>query len=102
MPEPIEPKQPELELQIAQEARGGVWANFAMVSHSQYEFTIDFARLDYAQADAEHLPGVVVSRVNLSPLMVTQLMAALQENWLKYAQKAMPREVHDDGSTDSK
>jgi hypothetical protein len=36
---------------------------------------------------------VVVARVNLSPLMVTQLIEALETNWATYAQKAMPREV---------
>ena len=25
----------------------GVWANFAQVSHSEHEFTLDFVRIDY-------------------------------------------------------
>jgi hypothetical protein len=45
---------------------GGVYANFANVSHSDYEFTITFARVDHEVEDDE-IPGVVVSRVNLSP-----------------------------------
>ena len=32
--------------------------------------------------------GVLVARVNLSPLLVTQLIDALQENWERYASKA--------------
>jgi len=39
--------------------------------------------------------GVVVARVNVSPLFVTQLIDALNANWAKYAKKAMPREVQD-------
>ncbi len=70
----------------------GVWANFARVSHSPYEFTLDFVRLDFTQAPPQ---GVVVARVSLSPLMVTQLIDALSENWDTYASKAMPRELHD-------
>lgn len=82
--------QPEIGLHIRVEDMGGVWANFAAVKHSPYEFTIDFARVDF---DQEQPSGVVVSRVNLSPLMVQQLMEALASNWEMYAQKAMPRDV---------
>jgi hypothetical protein len=89
---------------IDQAQLGGVWANFARVSHSEHEFTLDFVRLDFASGTP--LQGVVVSRVSVSPLFVTQLIDALQDNWTKYAAKAMPREVRDadqdepDNSTD--
>lgn len=82
---------PNLTLQLDIKDVGGVWANFASVKHSQYEFTIDFARLDFEpNGDAR---GVVVSRVNLSPLFVAQLIEALQQNWQVYSDKAMPPEV---------
>lgn len=84
---------PNFTLQLDLKDMGGVWANFASVKHSQYEFTIDFARLDFEpNGDAK---GVVVSRVNLSPLFVTQLIEALQTNWKMYSDKAMPPEVRD-------
>ena len=38
----------------------GVYANFANVLHSDYEFTITFARVDHEVED-EEIPGVVVS-----------------------------------------
>ena len=41
----------------------GVYANFANVSHSDYEFTVTFARVDHEVEDAE-VPGVVVARVS--------------------------------------
>ncbi len=82
----------DIHIDIRMEDRGGVWSNFASVKHTPYEFTIDFARVDY---DTEQPSGVVVSRVNLSPLMVQQLMDALTANWHSYAEKAMPREVLD-------
>ena len=72
------------------EQLGGVYANWAQVSHSEHEFTIDFVRMEYA---AQPVRGVVVSRVSVSPLFVTQLIDALQANWLTYASKAMPQEV---------
>lgn len=89
-PDAVQP----LNISIPPKMFGGVWANFAVVAHSEFEFTIDFVRVDPNRAQ-----GIVTSRVNLSPLFVTQLLEALQTNWDQYAQKAMPREVQDDHGT---
>jgi hypothetical protein len=89
-----EGQQRALNLSIPPEMFGGVWSNFAIVKHSEYEFTIDFVRIDIdPSADVNN--GIVTSRVNLSPLFVTQLIEALQANWEVYAQKAMPKEVQE-------
>ncbi len=82
------------QIAVPDEQVGGVWSNFASVSHSPYEFTIDFARMDYAhqREDGSH-QGQVVARVNLSPLMVTQLLEALETNWQGYAARSMPPEM---------
>jgi hypothetical protein len=82
--------EPSFQITVPESMSGGVWANFAAVSHSPYEFTVDFVRLDFARQHESALPGQVVARVNLSPLMVTQLMEALQTNWEKYAERALP------------
>ena len=82
----------EAQIIIDQAQMGGVWANFARVSHSEHEFTLDFIRLDYG---TDPVQGLVVSRVSVSPLFVTQLVDALSDNWQKYAKKAMPQEVRD-------
>ena len=82
--------EPKFQITVPESTSGGVWANFAAVSHSPYEFTIDFVRLDFAHGTSDTMPGQVVARVNLSPLMVTQLMEALQSNWEKYADRALP------------
>lgn len=74
---------------------GGVWANAAAVRHSPHEFTIDFLRCEFGD-DGRATAGILVQRVNMSPLFVSQLITALQENWSKYADKAMPRELFDD------
>jgi len=91
-PEPPEgAQQPEIILQP--ETMAGVWANYAQVSHSEHEFTLDFVRLEYSS----HPPGrgIVVARVSVSPLFVTQLIDTLQGNWQKFAAKALPKEVYD-------
>jgi len=88
-PEPGTPTH--LSINLPPEQFGGVWANFAIVSHSEFEFTIDFVRADYGRGQ-----GQVTARVNLSPLFVTQLLDALQSNWNSYAQKALPKEARDE------
>src|SRR4051812_635863 len=86
-----EPRAQQPEIILRQELMPGVWANFAQVSHSQHEFTIDFVRMDGTAPPPGR--GIVVARVSMSPLFITQLIDALQKNWSGYAQKAMPREL---------
>ncbi len=88
-----------LNIHLPETQRGGSWANFALVHHSEHEFTIDFIRVDYATVSEEGATqGIVVARVAVSPLFVRQLISALEDNWAKYAKKAMPREVYGDES----
>ncbi len=82
MAQPDNPESLSIELQGDMSMLGGIWANFAVVSHSPHEFTLDFARLDYG---IHPLQGVIVQRVNMSPLFVSQLIDALTENLAKYA-----------------
>jgi hypothetical protein len=79
---------------------GGVWANAAAVRHSPHEFTIDFLRCDFDDT-GKAAAGILVQRVNMSPLFVTQLIAALQDNWSKYADKSMPKDLLDDLTIES-
>lgn len=87
--------QPSPQIVIQPEHLGGVWANFAQVTHSEHEFTLDFVRLDYSQGSPPRR-GIVVARIAFSPLFVLQLIQALQSNWANYAEKAMPKEVRGD------
>ena len=81
-PEP-EPGERRLNIQLPQELIGGVYANFANISLSQYEFTIAFARIEHEVEEGE-IPGAVVARVNASPKFMEELIAALQDSWSKY------------------
>jgi len=101
MDEVDEPREVRLRVNLPEHQAGGVWSNFARVNHSEHEFTIDFVRIDYASLNDEgEIQGIVVARVGVSPLFVQQLIDALQENWSKYAKKALPREVYADESDD--
>ena|SRR2546427_8846391 len=87
----------ELNIVIQPDQMAGVWANWAQVNHTEHEFTLDFVRLDPTQPQT----GIVVARVAVSPLFITQLIDALQSNWRKYADKAMPKEVRGDQPEDN-
>jgi Protein of unknown function (DUF3467) len=91
----VDPQPEEFQIFLPPDQMAGVYANFAGVSHSDHEFTLDFVRLDY---NTQPKQGVVVVRVSVSPLFITQLIAALDDNWKKYAEKAMPKEVTEGGT----
>jgi hypothetical protein len=80
-----QPHQPERQINIhfSPEVMAGHYSNFANVSHSDYEFTITFARVDHEIEDTE-VPGVVVSRLNLSPKFMRELIDAMQDNYAKW------------------
>jgi hypothetical protein len=62
----------------------GVYANFANVSFSDYEFTLTFARIDHEVEEGD-VPGVVVSRVNVSQKFMRELIDAMEDAWSKWA-----------------
>jgi hypothetical protein len=70
-------------LHTSPETMAGTYANFANVSHSDYEFSLTFARVDHEIEEGE-VPGVVVSRVNLSPRFFRELIDAMEDNWSKW------------------
>lgn len=85
-------QQPDdFDIRILPEMSGGVWANFARVSHSPYEFTLDFVRLDFTTADP--IQGVLVQRVNMSPQFVEQLIKVLEANLSLWASIVVPTEM---------
>ena len=61
----------------------GVYANFANITFSPYEFTLTFARIEH-EVEVGDVPGAVVARVNASPKFVEELINALQDSWSKY------------------
>lgn len=81
-----EEHEARINIHVEPEQLAGVYANFANVSHSDYEFTITFARIDHEIEEGE-IPGVVVSRVSLSPRFMRELIEALQDNYSKWSTK---------------
>jgi hypothetical protein len=81
-----EPAERHINLHTSPEVMAGIYANFANVSHSDYEFTITFARVDH-EVEAEEVPGVVVSRISVSPKFMRELINAMEDNWSKWQTK---------------
>lgn len=69
----------QLSLELSEEMAEGIYANLAIITHSNSEFVADFARI---------LPGVpkakVKSRIVLTPQHAKRLFRALQDNIRKY------------------
>lgn len=78
----------QFQLELKPEIASGVYSNLALISHSHSDFILDFARI---------LPGMpkpeVCSRVILAPEHAKRLLAALQENVLKYEKEFGPIEI---------
>ena len=80
---PEESEERHFNIHTDPETMAGHYANFANVSHSDYEFTITFARVDH-EVDEDEIPGVVVSRVNLSARFMRELIDAMEDNYSKW------------------
>lgn len=72
-------KQQQLNIELSEEVAQGIYANLAVITHSNSEFVIDFVRI---------MPGVpkanVKSRVILTPEHAKRLLMALQDNIKKF------------------
>jgi hypothetical protein len=79
-----ESRERQLNIHLDPENLAGVYANFANVSFSDYEFTLTFARIDH-EVDEGDVPGVVVSRVNMSPRFMRELLDAMTDSWSKWS-----------------
>jgi len=72
-----------INIHFSPEDMAGHYANFANVSHSAYEFTITFARVDH-EVEEDEIPGVVVARLNLSAKFMQELIDAMTDNYSKW------------------
>jgi hypothetical protein len=93
-----EPHHPEEEPQqgpniiMPPEEFAGKWANAASIARTPHEFTLDFLRIG-----PQGQQGIVVSRVSFSPLLASQLVDLLNEQWQAYTQESgIPPEEQDD------
>ena len=79
-----EGEERQLNIHLDPENLAGVYANFANISFSDYEFTITFARIDHEVEEGD-VPGVVVSRVVVSHKFMRDLLDAMEDTWSKWS-----------------
>lgn len=69
----------ELSIELTEEIAEGIYSNLAIITHSNTEFIVDFARI---------MPGVakakVKSRIILTPEHAKRLLNALQDNVTRF------------------
>jgi uncharacterized protein (DUF1778 family) len=74
-----ETNENQLNIELTEEIAEGIYANLAVITHSNAEFVLDFIRV---------MPGVlkakVKSRIILTPEHAKRLLAALEDNIEKY------------------
>jgi Protein of unknown function (DUF3467) len=91
-----ESQERQLNIHLDPENLAGVYANFANVSFSDYEFTLTFARIDHEVEEGD-VPGVVVSRVNMSPRFMRELIDAMNDSWSKWSTREGIRNLPEQG-----
>lgn len=83
----------QINIELSEEVAEGIYANLAIITHSNTEFIIDFIKM---------MPGVpkakVKSRILLTPQHAKRLMKALKDNIAKYEQVNGPIKDTDAGT----
>jgi uncharacterized protein DUF3467 len=95
-----EPPERQLNIHLDPEHLSGVYANFANVSFSDYEFTITFARIEHEVEEGD-VPGAVVARVNMSSRFMKELMDAMEDAWGKWRSREGIRNLPEADRPDS-
>ena len=90
----------QLNIHLDPENLAGVYANFANISFSDYEFTLTFARIDHEVEEGD-VPGVVVARVNMSTRLMRELLDAMNDSWSKWSSREGIRNLPETSEGDS-
>ena len=87
-----QPEQQGPSIVMPPEEFAGKWANAASIARTPHEFTLDFLRIG-----PQGQQGMVVSRVSFSPLLASQLLDLLSEQWQAYTEESG---IPSEGSSD--
>ena len=79
---PPDPPPAQVQIEIDDATAQGIYANLALISHTETEFVLDFI---YVQAQAPK--GKVRARIVSSPAHTKRLLLALAENVKRYEEK---------------
>ena len=92
-----EQKEVQLQIDIDDNTAQGVYCNFAIVNHSDADFTVDFIYLQPMQPKAK-----VRSRIITTPKHAKKLLSTLADNIRKYEEHfgAIPEDGDPTGTQD--
>ncbi len=82
-----QPQGQQIQIQIDDPTAQGVYANFAMIYHSENEFVLDFA---YIQPGPNPPRAKVRSRVILAPKNLKKVLGAIETNLRKFEERFGP------------
>jgi hypothetical protein len=92
------PDKLNIQISVPPEVEDGVYANFAVVHHTQHEVTIDFCQLGTNPGPADEPPTAkVISRVHIAPTFVGPLLQAISENAFRREDAI---QLYEEGDTD--
>lgn len=77
-------KTAKIELNVSDEHKHGIYANYLQVSFSPYEFRLQFAYLNHPKNEGENAIADVIAKINVPIELMPNLIHALQENLSKF------------------
>ena len=80
--QPMQPMPRQIQIELPPDVAEGIYANFAVITHSPSEFVIDFARMVPGAPKAK-----VQGRIIMTPMNAKMLLRALDENIKKFEEK---------------
>ena len=94
----MEEKVPQLQFEVDEAVARGVYANLALITHSETEFLLDFLFLQPQNPKAK-----VLARVISSPMHAKRLLWALKDNIDKYETRfgTIPAGEHPSGKSNN-
>ena len=76
-----QPEGQEIQFELPSELETGIYANFALVHHTEHELTIDFCQLGVTPVQPGEAPKAkIVARIHLAPSFVMPLLQAISQN----------------------
>ncbi len=82
------PQNMQMQIQLDDEVAQGVYANMAMVNHTETEFTLDMLYVQPQQPRAK-----VRARIITSPKHMKRLLLVIQDQVQRYEQRFGPIEI---------
>jgi hypothetical protein len=82
MSDTLKPPEAQLQIQLDDDVADGIYANMALVNHTETEFTMDFIYVQPQQPKAR-----VKSRIITNPKHMKRLLLAMQDNLAKFEAK---------------